>query len=222
MSDLDWTAWQLADSAFPTGGFAHSGGIEAAIQGGAIRDERSIITTVEAVVHQTAFGALPAVSAVLREPARFDEVEDRLDAVLTNHVARRASVTQGQAMLSAAPRIFRDAALRGWAADCRGSGTPGHLAPVFGYTAWSLGFDADSAAELYLFMSLRSALSAAVRLGAVGPIAAQALIRELIPSARQAARQASVLDLDDLYQALPLLELLQSGQDRLYSRLFQS
>jgi hypothetical protein len=30
----DWLIWQLMDSAFPTGGFAHSNGFEAAFQAG--------------------------------------------------------------------------------------------------------------------------------------------------------------------------------------------
>lgn len=212
----------MADSAFPAGGFTHSGGIEAAVQAGAIRGDRTMRVAMKAVIHQIAFGVLPAVSAVRSKPSRFGEVEGRLDAVLTNHVAHRASVAQGQAMLSAGPRIFRDASLRDWAAKCRASGSPGHLGAVFGYTARSLGLDNESAAELFLFMSLRSALSAAVRLGVIGPIAAQALMRDLSPTARQVAGQASALGLDDLHQTLPLLDVLQSGQDRLYSRLFQS
>ncbi|KAL2632799.1 hypothetical protein R1flu_004278 [Riccia fluitans] len=35
---MDWTTWQLLDSLFPTGGFAHSYGLETAYQGGVVTD----------------------------------------------------------------------------------------------------------------------------------------------------------------------------------------
>ena len=38
MQDLDWITWQLADSAFPAGGYAHSAGVESAMQAGVIHD----------------------------------------------------------------------------------------------------------------------------------------------------------------------------------------
>ncbi len=222
MRDLDWITWQLADSAFPAGGFAHSAGIEAAMQAGVIRDAATLESAMRALILQTAASALPAVTAVIRDPTRFDEAERRLDASLTNHVAHRASVAQGQALLSAAPRIFAQPTIVEWSIACRAQRSLGHLASVFGFVAQALGMDAERAAALYLFMSLRSALSAAVRLGAVGPLAAQAMIHTLTPEARAAAEHAAGWTLDDLQQAAPLLDVLQAGQDRLYSRLFQS
>lgn len=222
MQDLDWTTWQLADSAFPAGGFAHSAGIESAMQAGVVRDQATLESAMRSLVVQTAASASPAIVAVVTEPRRFDEVERRLEATLSNHVAHRASVAQGQALLSAAPRIFFQPTIVDWAKACRTQRTPGHLASVYGFLAEALGMDVSRAVELFLFMSLRSALSAAVRLGAIGPLGAQTMLQSITPAARHAASAAADTTLDDLHQAAPLLDVLQSGQDRLYSRLFQS
>ncbi|MEM9915753.1 MAG: urease accessory UreF family protein [Planctomycetota bacterium] len=226
MQDLDWITWQLADSAFPAGGFAHSAGVEAAMQAGVIHDLATLESAMRALIAQAAASALPALTTVVAEPERFAEVEQRLEATLTNHVAHRASVAQGQALLSAAPRVFAQSTLADWAQACRADRKPGHFASVFGFVASELGMDVDRASELFVFMSLRSALSAAVRLGAIGPLAAQSMLQTLTPEARAAVSAAvsaaASMTLDDLHQAAPLLDVLQAGQDCLYSRLFQS
>ncbi|MBB6428233.1 urease accessory protein UreF [Algisphaera agarilytica] len=222
MLDLDWTTWQLADSAFPAGGFAHSSGFEAAVQAGLIRDRASLESATKALINQTVVGALPAVLTVASEPERFHEAEQRLEATLTNHVAHRASVAQGQALLSASTRVFEQAEVAQWVKACRAERTPGHFASVFGYLAQMLGMDGLRSAELFLFMTVRSALSAAVRLGAIGPLESQAIQQSLISEARSRVSASLDATLDDLCQASPLLDVLQSGQDRLYSRLFQS
>ncbi|MDB5296990.1 MAG: putative urease accessory protein UreF, partial [Phycisphaerales bacterium] len=46
----DWLLWQLVDSAFPTGGFAHSGGVEAAWQHGRLRDGDGLFAVADAAV----------------------------------------------------------------------------------------------------------------------------------------------------------------------------
>jgi len=80
----------------------------------------------------------------------------------------------------------------------------------------------DRACELFVFMGLRSVLSAAVRLGVVGPLRSQAILHDISAEARDAAAQTAGMGLDDIHQTFPRLDVLQTGQDRLYSRLFQS
>lgn len=212
----DWTLWQLADSAFPAGGFAHSGGLEAAWKAGFLPDEAALRAALHAGVAQAAAGALPLIHAVAARPRRYAAADARADASLLNHVANRASRAQGRALAAAAPRIFPAAAAEIFDPDL-----PQHLAPVYGRVVAALGLDPDAAARLFLFNTLRGALSAAVRLGVTGPLRAQTLLHEWSEPARAAADRAG-RTLDDVYQCAPLLELLQGQQDRLYSRLFQS
>lgn len=211
-----WTLWQLADSAFPAGGFAHSSGLEAAWKAGFLSDEPALRNALAAIVVQTAAGALPLLLAVATHPSCFDQADARAQASLLNHVACRASRAQGRALAAAAPRIFPDLP-----PDLFDPDQPQHHAPVFGRVAAALGLDPDAAAGLFLFNTLRGALSAAVRLGVTGPLRAQTLLHELAQPAQAAADRAG-RSLDDVYQCAPLLELLQGQQDRLYSRLFQS
>jgi urease accessory protein len=205
-----WIVLQLADSAFPTGGFAHSAGLEAHVQRGELT---SLEQFCREHIAQTAHGALPIVSAVHDEPSRLAEIDAFTRATLWSHVAARASKNQGRALLDIAHRSFGVAKV---------AGIEGHLAPVFGYVTRMLGVDRDEALATYLHLALRGVISAAVRLGCVGPSEAQALHRHLHPALDAALATARVLTLADVAQTSPLIELVGATQDHLYSRLFQS
>ena len=109
-----WTVLQLADSAFPTGGFAHSAGLEAAAQAGEVEGPDAVARFTRDAVWQAGWGALPLVRGVFDDPASLPLLDARTEAFLVNHVANRASRTQGRALLSTAARVFPDrvAALR--------------------------------------------------------------------------------------------------------------
>ena len=87
----DFLLWQLADSAFPTGGFAHSGGLEAAWQHDEVRTRSELASFLEAALQQMGWNALPLVRAAHAEPERLDELDELCEAFTSNHVANRAS-----------------------------------------------------------------------------------------------------------------------------------
>jgi len=209
----DWWRWQWVDSAFPTGGFAHSVGLEAAWQHGEVRNRDEFREWLSSSLHQVARGSLPWVTAAHAEPARLEALDRHCDVFTSNHVANRASRLQGRALLAAANRVFQT----GIAPP-----TLGHYAPVFGCITRALKFSRLEAARLFAFHHLRGAMAAAVRLNIVGSMEAQGLQFQMAEQAEAMVQRGVEWTLNDLAQTAPLLDLWQGAQDRLYSRLFQS
>jgi urease accessory protein len=216
--------WQLVDSAFPTGGFAHAGGLEAAIALGAVRRPADVASfAVEAVRNAGSFW-LPYLAAAHAAPEELAALDHRLDGYTPSHVANRASRAQGEAFLRAAAAAFGDdvAAVAELAHRARRERLPCHLAPVEGAALSLLGVPLTDARRMFLFAQLRGITSAAVRLGLVGPLEAQALQARTAPEVEAAAEASADVTLADAAQTTPLLDLYQGHQDRLYSRLFRS
>jgi urease accessory protein len=219
---VDWLVWQLADSAFPNGGFAHSGGLEAAAHLGEIRNRAAFEQWLGASLRQMGRATLPWVSAAWRGERSFEELDAMCDAFLSNHVANRASRALGQAMLATTTRAFESPQPRELRAQVLDRNLPGHLAPVFGAVVQALGVDLLTSLRLFAFTQLRGWISSAVRLGVVGPLEGQALQNRAMPLAEATVADARDLGVNDIAQTAPFLEILQGHQDRLYSRLFQS
>jgi urease accessory protein len=221
-ADNQWLLWQLADSAFPTGGFVHSGGLEAAVQQGELRSVADLSAFIEASLLQLGHASLAFMSSAHHDPAKLVELDALYDCFTTNHVANRASRLQGQAMLASANRIFPSTELQ----TLRESGVTrlafNHLPPIFGVTMRALGFSRMQAARLFFFIHMRGLISSAVRLGIVGPLQAQALQHSLSPRGEEILLQSRNVPISEIAQTAPLLDLWQANQDRLYSRLFQS
>ena len=75
---------------------------------------------------------------------------------------QRASIAQGKGFLAAVGAAFAHVAVL--AKDIKvADGLCGHLAPIFGIVCRALGLSLDEARRLFLFIALRSLLSAAVR-----------------------------------------------------------
>jgi urease accessory protein len=213
--------WQLADSAFPTGGFAHSGGLEAAVQLGEVRNAEDLSRFAATALWSAGRAGLPYAAAAHRELARLAELDHRLDAFTTCHVTNRASRAQGQAFVRAAEAAFGGAAAE-MAARVRREKLPGHLATCSGAVLAAVGIPLDEATRLLVFLQLRGLVGAAVRLGVCGPLEGQALQARLAPVAEEVAAACSGLAVEDAAATTPLLDLIQGHQDRLYSRLFSS
>jgi len=212
-----WLIWQLCDSAFPTGGFAHSAGLEAAWQHGEVQGRVELLAFLKTSLDQLGHAQLPFVTAAFDAPEKLTEADALCDAFTTNHVANRASRAQGRAFLTAVERIFK-IEMRDSESEIKFA----HFAPMFGACLQKLKASRETATRLFLFNQLRAALAAAVRLNIIGPMEAQILQNQLAADAERVRQQCEKLSLTQIAQTAPLLDLWQGAHDRLYSRLFQS
>ena len=222
MSSSDWLVWQLIDSAFPAGSFAHSSGLEAAWQSDRVESEEDLLVFTRTSLEQALNGQLPFVISARNDPDSFYELDSLCNAFLSNHVANRASRRQGATLLATCETVFQNSKLTQFRTSALENGLACHLPPVFGLISNILNIKDQTAPHIYLYFIIRGILSSAVRLGAIGPLRAQVIQREAASFAEAIVTNRPIPGIDDLAQTAPLIEALQTNQDRLYSRLFQS
>ncbi|RLN46246.1 hypothetical protein BBJ29_006604 [Phytophthora kernoviae] len=232
----DWALWQMIDSLYPTGGFAHSLGLEAAAQEGLVTDSSSLREFLSASLHQAANFALPLVFSAHQAASDASqslidtvlELNSRATALYSNHVARKASFAQGAALLRLAlstyaptlPRFQTLLALRKEIKKRKHGGV--HHAVLFGVVCALLGVENQSAQRMYLFVTIRDVLSAATRLNLVGPLEATRLQFESTPLLEKVFEEKKNRDVKDSYSSAPVLDLVQAMHDQLYTRIFNS
>jgi urease accessory protein len=214
--------WQLIDSGFPSGGFAHSAGLEAAMQHGQVKDDAGVERFARQSLMHAGRSALPLMTAVYNEPASMPALDRLTDVFLSNPVANRASRAQGRALLASALSAFENGALAALDVCVRRERLAAHYAPVFGAVLNAMCIGLDEGRRAFLFVAIRNVTSAAVKLGLVGPYRAQQIHAQVVAHIELVINECGALGPYDIAQTAPLVDLFQSTHDRLYSRLFQS
>ena len=185
----------LADSRFPAGGHAHSGGVEAVVDRGLLRDAGDLGVFLDGRVAGagTVVAAVAAAGCLLAdraEPVDWARWDAAVSARTPSAALREASRVQGSALLRTARRVWPAPALEALARH----GRPHHPL-VLGAAVAAAGDGAGAAARLAVHHLLGGACSAAVRLLGLDPIevaAVQAQAARRAEPATQAAITAAV------------------------------
>lgn len=235
-SDLQWSQWQLLDSILPTGGFAHSLGLESAIQARLVSTPEQLETFITHLLDNTGSLLLPYVHSAATSPdmETWRKLDKMLDATLTNEVGRKASTAQGSALMRVAAAVFsetqpclktmREASLSLNGLGC-GKGKRVvcfHHAPIFGLVFGVLGMGGMTAQRAYMYTTMRDVISAATRLNLVGPLGAAVLQHRMAKVAEAMVLKWRDRSVEDSCQVAPLLDTVQGCHAYLFSRLFCS
>ena len=227
------SALQLADSAFPSGRYTLSHGLEPVAQSGILPDTgtsaalRRLLAdcvrlsvgpadgTAVACAHSTYEQAdLPAATAVDR----------RLTAVKLTAESRHGSIRTGKALLETARTFVDDPVLYAYATAVRDGTAVAHHAVVVGLLSASVGMTAleSVAGELYSFAA--NWTSAAVRLSLTDHQSAQRILHQSRPvlaeAAERATQQASQRGARSIASSTPALDLMSMRHEEAEVRLF--
>lgn len=216
-------ALQLSDPGLPIGRFVHSHGLESWLAARPTAGELELEELVRSVILE-GIGPLDGAAVSLAHRAgSLDELLD-LDRTISAHKtrapARAASHACGRQLAALAPRLSDDRLLLALTAAIRDGGADGNLAVVSGALARALGVDEHEAVLLELRGAMTSLLSSAIRLGRLGPIAAQALTLRLSPALVAAAEAALITSVDELYSSAFELDVAALAHGRRDSRTF--
>lgn len=217
-------ALQHADGQFPSGGFAFSQGLEAssslAERLGAF-DFASFVDTQ--IRHRWASADRVALVRAFRLAGDLDalaELDREVEASTFVEGLRSGSRRNGAALLTTHGRLGTRGATA-YRSMVRSGNACGHLAVVQGLVWQALGLDEATAVAIGGYQMVASLATAAVRLGVIGAIDAQAVIARAMPGIESAVL-GTVADDEPLRSFTPLCEIAVALHGASGQRLFSN
>jgi urease accessory protein len=223
------TAMQLSDSAFPSGRYTMSYGLEAFARSGELGTPARRSTLATLLSDSIRFGVAPSDGVALACAHRcFDDIEAvrradaRLTAVKIAREARESSRRTGRALMDTATAVFDVPPLERFAERVRDGHSPGNHAVVFGVLSAALDVPRVEAVAAELFAFSAAWVAAAVRLALVDHRTAQALLDRVRPVTVAAAEDAADSEVDRIFSCTPLTDVMSMRHEHAALRLFAS
>lgn len=218
---------QLSDSAFPSGRYALSHGLEAYSLSGPLREAE-----LEALIADLLrFGAGPADGVALanahraaleRASDRAAESDLRLTAAKLTLETRAASVRTGKQLLNLASMLFDHPVLAHHARQVKSGELPGNHAVAMGLSQAALGVSREHAlaGELYAFVA--GCVGAAIRLALIDHRTAQRMLHALKPVIAETVDENIDKNVWEIASNLPLADVMAMRHERADARLFMT
>lgn len=220
---------QLADTAFPTGAFAHSLGLEAEHAAGGLRGEHDLerllrrhlegLATSDLVVvraaHAVASSPAPDLDALIA-------VDRELDATRATRETREATRATGERFLIAAAELLDDPVLALLHAAVGSGETPGTLPVAWGVACAAVGVDAEEAVRAQAFTALSALAAAGQRLVPLGGVATQRALWRAGDAIDAAVAVSATIDPSAPCSFVPEVDVRSAQHERQRVRLFIS
>jgi urease accessory protein len=217
------TILQHADSAFPSGSFAFSNGIEGLAAMNAPLG-RSGLRDVVAMILRQRWTTSDRVAVALAHRAHTDldkiaEIDQAVEAATLTESLRTGSKRNGNALLAAHVRLGTQGAAD-FRSEIEAGKAHGHLPVVQGFVWRARGMSEADAILVSGYSTASGLIAAAVRLGRIGAVEAQAVLAALLPAIAELS--APVPPDAEIESFVPWVDIAASRQARAHLRLFAS
>lgn len=225
--------WHLTDSALPTGGFAHSAGLETFVQDDRVDNPDSFSKWLHGYLRQASFNDALAVKCAVQLYQRESSQEGKLAALrdldTLLHACQapkqvRASMnSMGKRMARIASFIAPDDFLVSqYAAATEAHQMHGNPGIAAGLALAATGISLEDAISAYLMQMANSITQNAIRAIPLGQDAGQKILVAAYPLVVKATQMTLDHDISDLGCVAPQLEIAQMAHEDLRSRMFMS
>jgi urease accessory protein len=212
-------ALQLGDSAFPSGAFTQSYGLETLVADHAVSSAADVEEVLTAhLLHRLARADLPALLAGHRAAADGDanlvlRIDTALTAIKMSREERQASHRIGARLIAEVTRLAPHPIL---------VSSPHNAAVAFALAGYAMGLSARESAHTYGYSFASAMVSASMRLLRIGHGDAQMMLRRSHRRIEQAVDGAETIPWDALCPFAPQLDLAAARHERAAARLFAS
>ncbi|MEC9256918.1 MAG: urease accessory protein UreF [Candidatus Poribacteria bacterium] len=215
--------FQLTDSFFPTGSFAHSFGLETYIQREIITDQERFESFLRAILHFGIRNCDAIAVALAHRSDTMDQIiqlDQYLSAIKQPAEMRKGSVQIGKQFLRNANKIVESKLAMDYHSAIRSGKCSGHHSVAYGVI--TAGIELYLVLLSYLHSYVASQVSAAVRLIPLGATDGQQTIRSLQPDLLEISELVKDTNIEDLVGFTPALDIRSMQHEQLFHRLFIS
>ncbi len=218
---------RFVDSFFPSGGYAFSSGLEAAVQGGAVRNAEELSRYVlESLT--TGMGEREAVAVGLAHDAVVSgsleiacNADLELDSMKLGREGRAASRQMGRQVIRLATEQHpRRPVLEDYLAMVEAGRSPGHIAVSLGLALSAAGWSKEDSIASFLYQTATGFVAAAMKLLPIGQREGQQLLEDWIKVIEPVSQRAALQR--ELRSWSPVQDIYGMRHSRLESRLFRS
>lgn len=215
---------QISDTAFPTGAFAHSQGIEGFHAAGGLDSVEDLGAVIRLQLR-----SLATSDCVALRTAHADTVSERtlsadrlLTATRISRETRQASLSTGRRFLSSVAALGVGGRVGELESLVRREEADGNLAVCYGVACKELGAGVREALLSYLYSTVASLAGAGQRLVPLGGGAVQRAVYELGGEISRCADLSGEVEVGEMYAFSPEVELRSMQHERQEVRLYMS